>query len=52
MKLFNDLLDANGFDVLQAMNGEEAFALAKDNHPDFIIMDVQLPDAFGLKVTQ
>jgi len=52
MKLFNDLLDANGFGVLQAVNGEEAFAKAKEHHPDLIIMDVQLPEASGLEVTQ
>jgi len=52
MKLFNDLLDANGFGVLQAFNSEEAFATAKEQHPDLIIMDVQLPEASGLEVTQ
>ena len=52
MKLFNDLLDANGFAVLQAFNGEEAFRIAKDKLPDLIIMDVQLPEASGLDVTQ
>ncbi len=52
MKLFNDLLDANGFCVLQAVNCEEAFAKAKAHHPDLIIMDVQLPEVSGLEVTQ
>jgi two-component system cell cycle response regulator DivK len=52
MKLFNDLLDANGFNILQAMNGEEAFRLAKEHVPDLIVMDVQLPEASGLEVTQ
>jgi two-component system cell cycle response regulator DivK len=52
MKLFNDLLDANGFNILQATNGEEAFRLAKEHEPDLIVMDVQLPEASGLEVTQ
>ncbi|MBN36810.1 MAG: two-component system response regulator [Rhodospirillaceae bacterium] len=52
MKLFNDLLDANGSSVLQAFNGESAFTLAKEHHPDLVIMDVQLPGASGLEVTQ
>jgi len=52
MKLFNDLLEASGFGVLQAFNGEEAFRLAKENSPDLIIMNVQLPEASGLEVTQ
>lgn len=52
MKLFNNLLDANGFGVLQAINGKEAFSKAKEHHPDLIIMDVQLPEASSLEVTQ
>ena len=52
MKLFHDLLDANGFAVLQAFNGEEAFRIAKEKLPDLIIMDVQLPEASGLDVTR
>ena len=52
MKLFNDLLEANGFNILKAMNGEEAFRLAKEHEPDLIVMDVQLPEASGLEVTQ
>jgi len=52
MKLCNDLLDAKDFAVLQAFNGEEAFRLAKEKLPDLIIMDVQLPEASGLDITQ
>ena len=52
MKLFNDLLDASGFETVRAMNGEEAFRLAKQHIPDLIVMDVQLPEASGLEVTQ
>ncbi|MFQ5783825.1 MAG: response regulator [Alphaproteobacteria bacterium] len=52
MKLFHDLLEAHGFETLQTKNGEEALKLARDNHPDLIIMDIQLPEVSGLEVTR
>ncbi len=52
MKLFRDLLEAHGFDTLETKNGEEALQLARDHHPDLIIMDIQLPEVSGLEVTR
>ncbi len=52
MKLFRDLLEAHGFNTLQTKNGEEALQLARDHHPDLIIMDIQLPEVSGLEVTR
>ena len=52
MKLFRDLLEAHGFETLQTKNGEEALQLARDHHPDLIIMDIQLPEVSGLEVTR
>lgn len=52
MKLFNDLLVAHGYGTLQTRNGVEALALARQHHPDLILMDIQLPEVSGLQVTQ
>ena len=52
MKLFNDLLVAHGYGTLQTRDGIEALALARQHHPDLILMDIQLPEVFGLQVTQ
>ncbi|HJO72255.1 MAG: response regulator [Rhodospirillales bacterium] len=52
MKLFNDLLQANGYNTLQANDGGEALGLAREHHPDLILMDVQLPEISGLEVTK
>ncbi|HRD77561.1 MAG TPA: response regulator [Hyphomicrobiaceae bacterium] len=52
MKLFHDLLDANGFATLRTGNGIEALALARSHRPDLIIMDIQLPEVSGLEVTR
>jgi two-component system cell cycle response regulator DivK len=52
MKLFNDLLVAHGYGTLQTRDGIEAIALARQHHPDLILMDIQLPEISGLQVTQ
>src|SRR6478672_372812 len=52
MKLFNDLLVAHGYVTLQTKDGVEALALARQHHPDLILMDIQLPEGSGLQVTQ
>lgn len=52
MKLFNDLLEANGYRVIQTRNGIEAIALARQHRPNLILMDIQLPEVSGLEVTR
>jgi two-component system cell cycle response regulator DivK len=52
MKLFNDLLEAHGYQTVQTRNGVEAVELARQHHPDLILMDIQLPEVSGLQVTQ
>jgi two-component system, cell cycle response regulator DivK len=52
MKLFNDLLEANGYATVQTRNGVEAIALARLHKPDLILMDIQLPEVSGLEVTR
>ncbi|MEM7301212.1 MAG: response regulator [Pseudomonadota bacterium] len=52
MKLFNDLLEANGFETVKTRNGLEALDLARQHRPDLILMDIQLPEVSGLQVTK
>ena len=52
MKLFHDLLEAHGYDILQTKDGLEALQLAREHHPDLILMDIQLPEVSGLEVTK
>ena len=47
MKLFHDLLDAQGYETLQTREGLQALALARQHHPDLILMDIQLPEISG-----
>ncbi|MBO0766419.1 MAG: response regulator [Hyphomicrobiaceae bacterium] len=52
MKLFHDLLAAHGYRTLQTRSGMEALRLARDERPDLILMDIQLPEVSGLEVTK
>jgi two-component system cell cycle response regulator DivK len=52
MKLFHDLLEASGMEILQTRNGTDALKVAKQERPDLIVMDIQLPEMSGLEVTE
>ncbi len=52
MKLFHDLLEAHGIDVIQTRDGREVLDLAREHRPDLILMDIQLPEVSGLDVTR
>jgi len=52
MKLFHDLLEAHGYNILQTRDGMEALKLARQHKPDLILMDIQLPEVSGLEVTK
>ena len=52
MKLFNDLLEAQGYHTLQTRDGVEALKIARQHRPDLILMDIQLPEISGLEVTK
>ncbi|MFO1185078.1 MAG: response regulator [Bauldia sp.] len=52
MKLFHDLLEANGYNTVETRNGLEAIELARRARPDLILMDIQLPEVSGLEVTK
>jgi CheY-like chemotaxis protein len=45
-------LDAEGYNVLKAADGDEALRLALEQSPDLIIMDVMMPRLDGYKTCQ
>ncbi len=52
MKLFHDLLETHGYNIIQTKDGMDALRLAREHRPDLILMDIQLPGVSGLEVTK
>ncbi|NCO02626.1 MAG: response regulator [Alphaproteobacteria bacterium] len=52
MKLFHDLLEAQGIDTIETRDGLKVLEIARENKPDLILMDIQLPEISGLDVTK
>lgn len=50
MELITFLLKVNGMDSIIAATGEEGISLFLRNDPDFILLDIQLPDMEGMEV--
>jgi two-component system KDP operon response regulator KdpE len=42
-------LSSNGYDVIEAKNGQEAIEMAVRERPDLILLDVNMPDMSGLE---
>ena len=42
-------LEAKGYRIILAKDGLEAIAVAKQHHPDLILMDIQMPKMDGLE---
>ena len=49
MKLARDVLQAKGYQTLEAVNGEDGVRLALTHRPDMVLMDIQLPDINGVE---
>ena len=49
LKLARDLLEVSGYRVIAAADGETGVTMAREQRPDVVLMDVQLPgmDGFG-----
>lgn len=50
MELITFILGENGYQCLKAETGQEGIDMALEKVPDFIILDIQLPDMSGLEV--
>lgn len=47
LKLVRDVLQFSGYVVIEATSGEDGVRLAHQEHPDLILMDLQLPGIDG-----
>jgi two-component system, cell cycle response regulator DivK len=52
LRLARDVLRAAGFRTLEAASGGEAIAVATEQLPDVILMDIRLPDIDGTEAAR
>jgi DNA-binding response OmpR family regulator len=45
-------LSADGYEVLEAADGEEALAMARSRHPDLLVLDKVMPKIDGFEVAR
>ena len=49
-EMYDERLKAEGFEIVQASNGEEALSQAKETKPNVILLDVMMPKINGFDV--
>jgi CheY-like chemotaxis protein len=52
MRLVEMTLRASGYEIIKAVDGEQALEVATRESPDLIVMDIQLPKITGDEVTR
>jgi two-component system cell cycle response regulator DivK len=52
MQILRDLLLSADYEMIEAVNGEEALAAVAKRRPDLILMDIQLPIMDGYEATR
>jgi two-component system, cell cycle response regulator DivK len=50
--ILRDFLSASGYTVIEAVDGAESVAKASSDHPDLVLMDIQLPVLDGYDATR
>ena len=48
MRMLSDLLQAQGYKVLEAVDGKGTLQISRQHHLDLILMDIQLPEVSGI----
>lgn len=51
-RIVRDLLTPSGYELIEAVTGEEGVAMAETHRPDLILMDIQLPGLDGYEATR
>ena len=52
LELISDILKKRAYQIISTDNGDKAIKLAKEVHPDLILMDIQLPIMDGYEATR
>jgi two-component system cell cycle response regulator DivK len=51
-RILRDLLLSAGYEIREALTGEDGVRLADESRPDLILMDIQLPGIDGYEATR
>ena len=51
-RIVRDLLTPSGYELIEAVTGEDGVAMAETHRPDLILMDIQLPGLDGYEATR
>lgn len=51
-RIVRDLLTSVGYELIEATDGAEGVAMAREHRPDLILMDIQLPVLDGYEATR
>jgi two-component system, cell cycle response regulator DivK len=51
-QIIRDLLTSAGYEMIEAINGEQGATMAAEHRPDLILMDIQLPVLDGYEATR
>lgn len=49
---FREILEKLGYEVITAENGRDGVAMAKQEQPDVVLMDIVMPDMNGFQATR
>ncbi len=49
---FKDMLEDLGYEVITAENGKDGVAMAENEQPDCVLMDIVMPDMNGFQATR
>jgi CheY-like chemotaxis protein len=49
-ELLRELLEARGYSVMEAPDGQEALRMIEQNHPDILLLDIGMPVLDGFAV--
>jgi two-component system cell cycle response regulator DivK len=51
-RIMRDLFTSAGYEVIEALTGEDGVTSAESHRPDLILMDIQLPGIDGYEATR
>ncbi len=52
MKLFHDVLEAQGYETIRCPESENALEIAGNEHPDLVLLDICMPHVSGFDIVK